>query len=157
MKNNGITIDRPIGWTTLEESKELRRLGLRKGTNDLWYIKPYYPEYIPPALRIEMSEKDKNKKIISPIMRSCFDIPAWSLGALLDVLPSWIVVYDKDGRCHDAFFKVMNGAAWYEFWDGEKSVSIWKTVESLTIIAVIGMVKFMLSHPDILETKTADL
>lgn len=157
MKDKIITIDRPIGWTTLEESKELRKLGLGKGTNDLWYIKPYYPEYIPPALRIEMSKKDKNKKIISPIMRSCSDIPAWSLGALLAVLPSWVVINDKDGRCHDAFLKAMNGAVWYEFWDGEKSVQIWKIVEGLTIIAVIGMVKFMISHPDILKTNIADL
>lgn len=149
-------IDRPIGWTTLE-AKELRKLGLKKGTNDLWYIKPYYPEYIPPALRIEMAEKDKNKKIISPIMRSCSDNPAWSLGALLNFLPPWIVIYDKDGIGHDAFLKMMNGAVWYEYFDGEKYVQTWKIVEGLTITAVIRMVKFMLSHPDILETRTAHL
>ena len=86
-------------------------------------------------------------------------IGAWSLGALIAILPPWIVVYDKDGIGHDAFFKGMNGAVWYEYWDDEKEeyVKIWNIVEGLTITAVIGMVKFMLSHPDILETKTAYL
>ena len=30
-------MDRPIGWTTLEEAKELKKLGLEKETSDLWY------------------------------------------------------------------------------------------------------------------------
>ena len=133
-------VDRPIGWTTLEESKELRKLGLKEGTNDLWYCNSHLPDY-----------SLQKQKITS------LDIPAWSLGALLNFLPPWIVIYDKDGIGHDAFFKVMNGAIWYEYWDDEKYVQTWKIVEGLTIIAVIGMVKFMLSHSDILETKTAYL
>ena len=146
MKKNKIimidrpSVDRPIGWTTLEESKELRKLGLGEGTNDLWYCKSYLPDY-----------SLQKQKITS------LDIPAWSLGALITILPPWVVVYDKEGIGHDAFFKIMNGSAWYEYFDGEKYVQTWKIVESLTIIAVIGMVKFMISHPDILETKTAYL
>ena len=145
-------MDRPIGWTTLEESKELRELGIDKGTNDLWYCKSYLPDY-------SLHKPMKNEKIISPLRITRSDIPAWSLGALIATLPPWVVVYDKAGVCHDAFLKGMDGAVWYEYWDYEveECVKIWQIVEGLTITAVIRMVKFMLSHPDILETRTAHL
>ena len=41
--------------------------------------------------------------------------------------------------------------------NGEEYVQLWKIVSDFQITAVIGMVKFMLSHPNILETKTAYL
>lgn len=147
--------ERPKGWTTLEESKELKKLGLGKETNDLWYSN--YCLSVPPNFNAGPTiilRRDKKK--ISPVRLSKSDIPAWSLGALIKFLPPYLFVYDKEGG-HDVFFKLMNGAAWYEYWDGEKYVRIWEVVEALPISAVIEMVKFMLSHPDIIKTKTANL
>ena len=148
--------DRTIGWTTLEEAKELKKLGLGKETCDLWYSG--YCLSVPPNLNAGPTiilRRDKKK--LSPVKLSKTDIPAWSLGALIKFLPPYLFVYDKEGIGHDAVFKLMNGAAWYEYWDGERYVRIWGIVEAFPIDAVIGMVKFMLSRKDILETKIANL
>ncbi len=149
-------MDRPIGWTTLEEAKELKKLGLEKETSDLWYSS--YCLSAPPNFNAGPTiilRRDEKK--ISPVRLRKSDTPAWSLGALIKFLPPYLFVYDKEGIGHDAVFKLMNGAAWYEYWDGERYVRVWEIVDAFPISAVIGMVKFMLSRKDILKTKTANL
>lgn len=66
--------NRPLGWTTLEEAQQLVEAGLPVETADMHYLKIIRENdvrYIPELLL------DDNE---------C-DIPCWSLGALVQVLP----------------------------------------------------------------------
>jgi len=61
-------------YTTIEQSKKLLELGLNPGTADMHYIKIIRENdviYMP-----ELLYEDKE-----------YDIPCWSLGALLEVMP----------------------------------------------------------------------
>lgn len=66
---------RPLGWTTLEEIQRLLEAGLRPDTADMCYQRMGHKDdkvYISSAL-CDKPEED--------------DIPCWSLGALLELLP----------------------------------------------------------------------
>ena len=65
--------------TTKEQSERLIALGLRKETADMWY--PHFAKTYPIPLIDEVLITD--------------DIPAWSLGRLLEMLPSPIPISEN--------------------------------------------------------------
>ena len=65
--------------TTKEQSERLIALGLRKETADMWY--PHFAKTYPIPLVDEVLTTD--------------DIPAWSLGRLLEMLPSPIPISEN--------------------------------------------------------------
>lgn len=64
--------NRPLGWTTLEEAKQLIEAGLDKNTADMWIS--------PKGIYIGRKE--------TPIKYETF--PCWSLGVLTQLLPRTI-------------------------------------------------------------------
>lgn len=72
-------------YTTLEQSKKLVELGLNPDTADMWWqegrmeLEPVIGNY---ALHIQCREDRDYRKIHKPLIS-----PAWSLGALMDLLP----------------------------------------------------------------------
>ncbi len=65
--------------TTREQSESLLALGLKKETADMWY--PHFAKTCPIPLIDEVLTTD--------------DIPAWSLGRLLEMLPSPIPISEN--------------------------------------------------------------
>ena len=76
------TNNRPLGWTTIKESKALIKAGLNPNTADM-----YWPE------RMTYS-------ITHPRCGIAFkkDLPCWSLGALWKLLPQYIEGYHLDAN-----------------------------------------------------------
>ena len=74
--------------TTIEQSKKLLELGVDVNTADMWYQHIGYsitdgkekPTYFPMVIRDNISDDD---------------IPAWSLSALLELIPSTVFLYSK--------------------------------------------------------------
>ena len=70
--------------TTIEQSKKLIELGLDVNTADMWYVKDYLIA--------------KNQELDKPSDNEIKDVfPAWSLSALLDILPFPQLSKDKLG------------------------------------------------------------
>jgi len=67
------TIDRPIGWTTIDEAKRLVCASVAANTADMWYHKG------------EQNPKPYREH------RDFVDSPCWSLGALFHLLPKEIL------------------------------------------------------------------
>ena len=66
-----------MNYTSIEQSKHLLELGLDPGSADMHYN--FY--------RDEWDKVKSNGNIPSLMMNSLDDIPCWSVGALLDVMP----------------------------------------------------------------------
>lgn len=72
-------------YTTIEQSKKLVELGLNPDTADMWWqegrmeLEPVIGNY---ALHIQCMEDRDYRKIHKPLIS-----PAWSSGALMDLLP----------------------------------------------------------------------
>lgn len=84
-------INRPLGWTTLEESKQLVEMGLPVETADMSYTwdfddSRYVITTIPAKDWIvpKYAESTKIKQVL----------PCWSLGALLELIPDKITYSD---------------------------------------------------------------
>lgn len=82
------TIERPIGWTTIDEAKRLMAANVDLKSADMSYVE--WPSgwtlSTSPSLAVQ-------KKLFS--FRQGYELPCWSLGALLDLLPKEIL--PKDG------------------------------------------------------------
>jgi hypothetical protein len=82
MSNNN---NRPLGWTTLEESQKLVEAGLPVETADMRYS--FIGEHIKEATEndylLHTGSVDKN----SYTFKHKFLVPCWSLGALMQLLP----------------------------------------------------------------------
>ena len=80
--------NRPLGWTTLEESKQLLESGLPIETADMRYS--FIGEHIKEATEndylLHTGSVDKN----SYTFKHKFLVPCWSLGALMQLLPRMV-------------------------------------------------------------------
>lgn len=68
---------RPLGWTTIEESKMLVEAGLDIYTADMYY---YYKDNVP--------QITTNFDHLKELLNQRYYIPCWSLGALIDLFPT---------------------------------------------------------------------
>lgn len=76
--------------TTIEQSKKLIELGINRTTADMYYSFDYnIEEYEEDAQIIHKSELGQHFSLFPE------DIPAWSLTALLDLLPSSLPLYPE--------------------------------------------------------------
>lgn len=100
MNNN-----RPLGWTTLEESKHLVEVGLPVETADMCY---------PHFIRGGADSYDANPVPCSSLDYP-YEMPCWSLGALMQLLPLnmqtnklysgyTVVIYCIDQSLHSMIF-----------------------------------------------------
>ena len=80
----GMKINRPLGWTTLEEAKQLVEAGLSVETADMFWASD--ADTVIPTPYIT---KTDNETLI-PAYKGA--IPCWSLGALLKLMPKSISV-----------------------------------------------------------------
>lgn len=78
----GMNINRPLGWTTLKESKQLVEMGLPVETADMYWTPD--ANIVVPTSYIT---KTDNETLI-PAYKGA--IPCWSLGALVQLLPKTI-------------------------------------------------------------------
>ena len=83
--------------TTIEQSKKLIELGIDINTADIWYQHIGYsiidgkekPTYFPMVIRDNISDDD---------------IPAWSLSALLELIPSSVFLYLKLVKWDESYY-----------------------------------------------------
>lgn len=118
-----------IYYTTTEQSKKLVELGLNPDTADMHYLKIIRENdirYIPELLL------DDNE---------C-DIPCWSLGALLELMPK-IKEDDTDGGCCPDLCKGWDNSRWHCVY--RSSIHITKWYEN-SIDAVFEMVCWLLKN-----------
>ena len=79
--------------TSIEQSKKLIELGIDINTADIYYeevcnlVKPIVGNYI---LHNQCMEDKDYKKLSNPVLS-----PAWSLSALLDILPTYLFEFDR--------------------------------------------------------------
>ena len=88
-----------MNYTTIEQSKKLVELGLNPDTADMQYLKIIREndvKYIPELL-LDDTE--------------C-DIPCWSLGALMELMPK-IQEDEDDGGCYPTLCKGYNTDKWH--------------------------------------------
>lgn len=69
-------------YTTIEQSKKLVELGLNPDTADMCYIQHFDESYN------EVTFIEEDPVLAYPI--DTIDLPCWSLGALIDIMPSII-------------------------------------------------------------------
>lgn len=92
-------------FTTIEQSKKLIELGIDRKTSDMFY---WYGENI---IRVGGDEAQSEY----------FDIPAWSLTALLGLIPDKISINNK--FYYPSFDKKSIAFKGPITWDGQKSIS----------------------------------
>lgn len=95
--------------TSLEQSQRLIELGINVNTIDMYYLYDYnIDEYENDAQIIPQSEKGQHFSLFPE------DIPAWSLSALLELMPK---LYDEndlnDGGCQPVLCKGFDNNMWH--------------------------------------------
>ena len=95
LTGNGNSISRPLGWTTVEESKQLIEAGLPVETADMLYTS--LDGHATPWVW-------RSKPGMHPE-----DTPCWSLGALIQMLPLNIQTGDSFLDKYDLEFKLYSG------------------------------------------------
>lgn len=111
-----ISINRPLGWTTLEEAKQLVEAGISVESADMYYWLAEGKEYV--------------------YIGKCSDpngIPCWSLGALLELIPK-IYESEDDGGCYPALCKRYDTDKWHCLYHRD---TLWKTRQYDTAIETI--------------------
>ncbi len=87
---------RPLGWTTPDESKRLVELGLSADTCDLWYAERFTATWNETMNRYDYSETPYYYLTFAKPSETNFsvdyirDVPCWSLGILLELIPASI-------------------------------------------------------------------
>jgi len=95
-----------LGWTDLSQSKELLKAGLDPNCADLYYKYDY--------------NMHKHEDVVTQANKEDWqdpynkDVPAWSLGALIDIIPDSIKKGDVSFQFHSTFNIVDRFAACYE-------------------------------------------
>lgn len=82
--------------TSLEQSKKLIELGIDENTSDMVYLKSYFEddgEYNLLVGSYHEGYAERDGKTLVPV----FDehIPAWSLSALLELMPSYLFEFER--------------------------------------------------------------
>ena len=87
--------------TTREQSERLLVLGLKKETADMWY--PHFAKTCPIPLIDEVLTTD--------------DIPAWSLGRLIEMLPSPIPISEDLPTFHHYAYLDLSKVSAHYYWE----------------------------------------
>lgn len=126
--------NRPLGWTTLEESKMLVEAGLDIYTADMYY---YYKDDVPQIT----TNFDHLKELLN--QRYC--IPCWSVGALIDLFPT--ANDSKTGKCVNIQRRMKSKyypASWHLFGKDDKVLFFCET--STLIEGAVKMMQLCLEH-----------
>ncbi len=120
--------------TSIEQSKKLIELGLDVNTADMCWTNHLFNAFLS-SNRIESTPPQEYKNLLDRfVVRGYFIEPAWSLSALLDVLPKYIGDY---GKC--LYFDMGYYYCGYMV-DGDFMLSIEETVADNPIDAVFEMI-----------------
>ena len=87
--------------TTIKQSERLLALGLKKETADMWY--PHFAKTCPIPMIDEVLTTD--------------DIPAWSLGRLIEMLPSPISISEDLPTFHYCAFPNLSNDSVGYYWE----------------------------------------
>ena len=87
--------------TTIKQSERLLALGLKKETADMWY--PHFAKTCPIPLIDEVLTTD--------------DIPAWSLGRLIEMLPSPIPISEDLPTFHHYAYLDLSKVSAHYYWE----------------------------------------
>ena len=126
-------------YTTIEQSEKLVELGLNPETADMYYFcdptpagSVMYPTliFVEKHIHSRLPEYDKG------------DIPCWSLGALLELMPK-IQEDENDGGCCPVLCKGWNNGQWHCLY--RSSIRITKWYDNL-IDAAFEMVCWLLKN-----------
>ena len=81
-------------YTSIEQSKKLLELGLSPETADMYYalMEDNIPTKYPMLIDCDCADYYKGE-----------DIPCWSVGALLELMPKAIQKYDERERCYKTY------------------------------------------------------
>ena len=96
-----------MNYTTIEQSKKLLELGIDPKTADAWWYRTTYGEVVD-WKHIKWNEEGTTEHLslfrIEPSSEVAIvkreEIPAWSLNALMELLPPSINHYDEADRCN---------------------------------------------------------
>lgn len=122
----------PLGWTTLEEARQLVEAGLPVETADMCY---------PHFIRGGADSYDANPVPCSSLDYP-YEMPCWSLGALLKMIPK-IYESEDDGGCYLALCKRYDTDKWHCLYHRD---TLCKTRQYNTAIeAVVEMIIWLLN------------
>ena len=124
-----------MNYTTIEQSKKLIELGLDASTADMYYPDMYYPEYDLIHSKIPLFMGDD--------FYSDSDIPCWSLGALLEVMPKNI--YGPRPKDHPTEFMFTPRGLCYFDWTGMQPGPYYDTNNGY-ITAAFNMMVWLLEN-----------
>ena len=138
---------RPLGWTTLEESKKLLEAGLSPDTADMWYAERN-PKKIEGWNLIQngdayyylsLEKPSENNWSIDTIN----DIPCWSLGDLISLLPEVIHIHNGGN-----YFLAMNNKSiqYYSKEDHKHEIYFESVITQVLIESVVNLVIYFLEQ-----------
>ncbi len=93
---------RPLGWTTIEEAKQLVNAGLDPNTADMRYEENNY-ELLDEWVAYTFGGDIKNFDVLKKEFPDSEFYPCWSLGSLIDLMPSKL--YTEIGYCYLSLYK----------------------------------------------------
>ena len=131
----------PFGWTTIEDSKKLLEKGLDLNTADMsynwvvcrvvngnpkedWLLQPFSPDDNQPHEQL----------------------PCWSLGALLELIPKFLMV---EWNCTEYYLNVFpntDGSMCVDYVDNYTDDGLVEFIEDTTIKAVVNMLVWLLEN-----------
>lgn len=117
---------RPLGWTTLEESKRLLDAGLSPDTADMY-------SWCGRDIRIG-GYKVQDKE---------FDIPCWSLGNLISLLPEVIYIHNGGN-----YFLAMNNKSiqYYSKENYKHEIYFESVITQVLIESVVNLIIYLLEQ-----------
>lgn len=121
-------------YTTIEQSKKLVKLGLNFNTADMCYIQHFDESYN------EVTFIEENPILTHTI--DAIDLPCWSLGALIDIMPS--VIY-KSAECAASLSIYKNSMYHVSYRTSSGIDETWFSKESL-IDAAFEMVCWLIEN-----------
>lgn len=98
---NKKNLHRPLGYTTLAESKKLVEIGINPNTADFVYERIDESTYSISLLTVDFNE-------LCDAFKNTVFIPCWSLGALLELMPKKIDTCDLILNIGEGVFKYEN-------------------------------------------------
>lgn len=121
-------------YTTIEQSKKLVELGLSPKTADMCYIQHFDESYN------EVISIEEDPRLAYNI--DTIDLPCWSLGALLELMPK-IQEDENDGGCYPVLCKGWDNGQWHCVYRSSIHITEWY---DNSIDAVLDMVCWLLEN-----------
>ena len=134
--------NRPLGWTTLEEAKQLMEAGLDPNTADMYYEKT---EEEPRWKSITGKDSAIAMNLFS--YRNGYVVPCWSIGALIELFPT--DYESNDDRCVNIARRMKSKyypAGWQLYFIGPVDRKLHSVDESNLIEGVVKTMLLCLEH-----------